>query len=238
MKLKTDKGLIYYEKAGTGEPLLFIHGNNESPGIFKDLYAIFEQYFEVFRMDTRGHGQSDLMVEELTFQRVAQDVICLLDENKVEKIHIIGYSDGGNIGLYLAAHYPERVQSLVTLGANYEPDGLIASTLEELSLERQEIMLIPDEQERHRRLCVHDLMGKQLKLTKQDLRNIQAPTLVMAGEYDVIKRSQTEDIAKLIGDADLLFVPDGGHDFFIDKPTYLIDAVCLFYKKRKRVFNS
>lgn len=237
MKLKTDKGYIYYEKGGHGEPLLFIHGNNESLTIFKDLYAIFEQSFEVFRMDTRGHGQSDLLVKELSFQRIAQDIIYLLDENKVEKIHIIGYSDGGNIGLYLAAHYPKRVRSLITLGANYEADGLIASTLEELAHERQVIELIEDKEERHRRLCVHDLMGAQLNLSKEDLSSIQAPTLVMAGEHDVIERSQTEDIAKLIKDADLFFVPNGGHDFFIHKPSYLIDAARLFYKKRRKEGN-
>lgn len=227
--LQTDKGNIFYQKGGQGEAVLLLHGNGEDSTIFEKQYSFLLNYFTVFAMDTRGHGKSDLSVENLTFQRITEDILKLMEKNKLHKVHIIGYSDGGNIGLYVAAHYPEKVRSLITLGANFEVDGLVESALQEIILEKEAILQISNENEKVKKLCIINLMLDELLLTSEDLRKIRVPVLVLAGENDLIKKSQTKKIADLILKATYKFVPDGGHDFFITDPMSFEKIVKKFY---------
>ncbi|UJF16415.1 alpha/beta hydrolase [Jeotgalibaca sp. MA1X17-3] len=229
--LQTDKGNIFYRKGGQGEAVLLLHGNGEDSTIFENQYSFLLDSFTVFAMDTRGHGQSDLFVEILTFQRIAEDIVSLLEKHNLHQVHIIGYSDGGNIGLYIAAHYPEKVRSLITLGANFEVDGLIESALQEIMLEKETILQISNKNEKIRRLCIINLMVDELSLTSKDLRAIKAPVLVLAGENDLIKKSQTKKIADHISKAVYKFIPGGGHDFFITDPTSFEEASKEFYKE-------
>lgn len=228
--LETNRGNIYYRKSGKGQPLLLLHGNGESSTIFEKQYSFFNKKFQVFAMDTRGHGKSDLGVETLSMEQIAKDIILLLNENNIDSTHIIGYSDGGNIGLYLAAHYPEKVCSLITMGANFEEDGLLESAYQEILVEKENIQMISNKEERIKRLCIHNLMLNELKLTSKDLRAISAPVLIMAGENDLIKRSQTEKISSLIPRATFKIIPCGGHDFFVTHPKSLQIATNKFYQ--------
>lgn len=104
--------------------MLLLHGNGESSDIFAQQFPFFTKHFRVIALDTRGHGKSDLGVERLTFKQIATDILALLDKERIQRIHVLGFSDGGNLGLYLAAHHPDRIASLVAMGANYEADGL------------------------------------------------------------------------------------------------------------------
>lgn len=122
--MKTDKGTLYYQVGGKGDALLLLHGNGESSDIFAQQFPFFTKHFRVIALDTRGHGKSDLGVERLTFKQIATDILALLDKERIQRIHVLGFSDGGNLGLYLAAHHPDRIASLVAMGANYEADGL------------------------------------------------------------------------------------------------------------------
>ena len=229
--LETGKGRLFYLHQGSGEPLLFLHGNNEDSSIFQNQYNFFTQKYSVYALDTRGHGQSDFSVQSLTFKRMAEDILLLMDQNGLDSVHIIGYSDGGNIGLYFSSHFPERVKSLITMGANYEADALVEPLYQDLLDEKEKLQMITDEKDRRRKESVLQLMLDNLDLTEQDLQSISIPVFVMAGEKDVIKRSHTEKIAEIIPKAELFLVPEGGHDFFIDNPDSLKEAATLFYKK-------
>ncbi|MDE1549036.1 alpha/beta fold hydrolase [Jeotgalibaca caeni] len=231
MILQTDKGNLFVQKSGQGLPLLLLHGNGEDSTIFQEIITYFEQTRTVYAMDTRGHGHSDLRVEQLTFAQIARDILLLMELEQIDTIDLIGFSDGGNIGLYVAAHYPEQVKSLITLGANYQEDGLIEETYQEMLRQKEEIEQMSDPIERQKKRCIHLLMLDELNLSEKDLKDIQAPVLVMAGEYDVIKQSHTEALAANIPGAELLFVPGGGHDFFVSQPRQLIEAATVFYKK-------
>lgn len=238
MMLDTGEGKIYVRVSGEGEPLLLLHGNGEDSTIFQEVLSYFEQHFTVYAMDTRGHGLSELAVERLTFQRIAEDILFLLDQQKMEQIPIIGYSDGGNIGIYVAAHYPKRVSSLIALGANYLPDGLTDMVYQEVLDTAVAIEKMTDSMEKRQKRCVHQLMLEELNLTRENLTSMKVPVLLMAGEFDVVKRNHTEEMAGLISDAELIFVPEGGHDFFVDQPQSLTEAAMLFYKKIKNSENS
>ncbi|WP_320162981.1 alpha/beta hydrolase [uncultured Trichococcus sp.] len=228
--LKTGKGKLYYQVGGSGEALLLLHGNGESSDIFAKQFPFFTKHFTVYALDTRGHGRSDLGVERLTFKQIATDILALLDKEGIQRIHVLGFSDGGNLGLYLAAHHPERISSLVAMGANYEADGLTDACNEETLERYKELLALPDsDPEKIQRLCIHNLMLEELDLSAEDLRRIQTPTLLVAGEFDLIRDDQTEAMHRLIPGSRKYIVPGGGHDFFVDAPKVLEQLAKKFY---------
>lgn len=231
--LKTPTGNIFYQIGGAGEPLFFIHGNGEDTKLFKTQLDDFRADYTVIAMDTRGHGRSELGVEVLTFKQIAQDVLAILDTLAIEKVTIIGYSDGGNIGMYLASHYPERIKSLVMMGANYEVDALEGALFAKIKSYQTRLEEREQTPENVRKLNVLNLMLHELAISEEDLKRIQVPALVMAGERDIIDHAHTEAIAAHIPNSEIFICPEGGHDFFVTNPAIFLETVTLFLQKLK-----
>lgn len=91
---------LYYEVYGEGEPLLMIHGNGGSFSCFENQVAEFSKHFKVILVDCRGRGNSTYQKGiELTFDLQVEDFTLFLDKLNIKKTNILGWSDGGIIGL-------------------------------------------------------------------------------------------------------------------------------------------
>ena len=127
--LTTSGAEIYYEQYGSGTPLLILHGNSQSLAVFYPFLRTFLPDFQVILMDSRGHGRSRLSVQTalhgFSTEDMADDVIALLDHLHLSSVHLLGFSDGANIGLEIACKYPERLKTLICISANASPDGLL-----------------------------------------------------------------------------------------------------------------
>ena len=77
----------------------------------------------MYALDTRGHGKTPRGEKPFTIRQFAEDLLCFMDEHKIEKTHLLGFSDGRNIAMGFAMQYPERVDRLVLNGANLDPAG-------------------------------------------------------------------------------------------------------------------
>ena len=106
---------------GTGQPLLLIHGLGSAATAWKPLLKDLQAHYRVITVDLPGHGQTPLEHGiALDPHSLAQLVLQVLDENQIDKAHIVGNSLGGWVALELAATAPERVLSVVGLA----PAGL------------------------------------------------------------------------------------------------------------------
>ncbi|NOZ12866.1 MAG: alpha/beta hydrolase [Acidobacteria bacterium] len=113
--------VLHYEKAGKGEPVILLHGfmgtgRTELGGLIDAL----SKTHLVFAPTYRGYGKS--LPKPRTFphdfyQRDAGDILAFMDALKLKKVHLLGFSDGGEIGLILAGTHPERFRSVVVWGA-------------------------------------------------------------------------------------------------------------------------
>lgn len=101
---------IYYEVAGTGEPLLLIHAGVADSRMWDEQFAFFARYFRVIRYDIRGFGKSQFPPHTFAHHKDAYE---LLQSLQVEQAAVIGISFGGRIALDLALAYPTAVKSLV-----------------------------------------------------------------------------------------------------------------------------
>ena len=218
MYIRTTDAEIYCKIIGTGEPLLLLHGNGENHQIFEHQITHFSKQFQVIAMDTRGHGRSEHGKEMLTFKKIAQDILAVLNYLNLEKTMIMGFSDGGNIALYFASHYPKRINKLVVIGANYKVNGLNKKSLMEIKREYTVLNILGNYfSKAEKKKQVIDLMWHQLDLTINDLLAINVPTLIVAGEYDVIDESHTISIHKWINGSELTIIPKASHFLMIEK---------------------
>lgn len=218
MYIRSEDVYLYCRVLGVGEPLLLLHGNGEDHQIFEQQLLHFSKKFKVIALDTRGHGCSNHGKKPLTFQRMAQDILVVLRYLKLSKATIMGFSDGGNLALYFASHYPEMVNKLIVVGANYKVDGLEKKTLTEVKRDYILFAILSIfSLKAERKKQVIDLMWHQLDLKPADLITIEAPTLVVAGEHDVIEESHTKKLHRLISTSKLVIVPKASHFLMIEK---------------------
>ena len=115
---------LYYTEKGKGEPLLLLHGNGDSGEYFSNQIDVFAKSYHVYAIDTRGHGKSPRGTAPFTIRQFADDLRDFMDGLGIEKAHILGFSDGGNIAMIFAMKYPERVDRLILNGANLNAKGV------------------------------------------------------------------------------------------------------------------
>ncbi len=209
--LKLQDTNLYYEVYGEGEPLILLHGNSGSIKDFYQQIPVLSKQYKVIAIDTRGQGKSiDSSKKDFTYKMFADDVKAVADQLKLNKVNIAGWSDGGNTGLEFALKYPEKLNNLITIGANAFPDGVddrLTDHFENKMLVMKELKN-PEKFNEQRLLKI---MLTQPRIAKKDLNKIGSRVLVIAGDKDVIKRDHTELIAKEIPNAELKIYGNATH---------------------------
>lgn len=113
---------IYYhlQRAGQGEPLVLLHGFTGSGQSWEQHRPYFERSYSVITLDLPGHGSTESPADPARYaiDATARDLIALFDWLLLRRVHLLGYSMGGRVALYLAAHYPNRLKSLILVGAS------------------------------------------------------------------------------------------------------------------------
>lgn len=231
LKLKdTD---LYYEVYGEGEPLILLHGNS---GSIKDYYQqipVLSKQYKVIAVDTRGQGKSkDISKKDFTYKLFADDIKALADDLKLDKINIVGWSDGGNTGLEFALKYPDRLNKLVTIGANAFPGGVEGKLIERFTSQMTQLnQLGPAETFNERRLL--KIMITEPNISKNDLNKIKSPVLVIAGDRDVIKADHTEFMSRQIPNAEKKIYKDTTHMVPYERPDELNADILNFLGKSR-----
>ena len=225
-----DIRLSYVEK-GKGETLILLHGNGESTDYFTNQLDEFSKHFRVIALDTRGHGNSPRGDGEFTIRRFAEDLKEFMDEKNIDRAHILGFSDGGNIAMCFALKYPERVDRLILNGANLFPKGVKASIQAPIVISYKLCGLISCCSLKAR--ADEEMLGLMVNdpfIEPSELKKISAKTLVIAGTRDLIKSSHTRLIARSIDGAELRFIK-GPHAVAARNPREFNRAVLAFLKK-------
>lgn len=213
MELQTPQGVLYYQVSGKGQPLLLLHGNGEDHTIFDRAVALLKERFCVYAIDSRGHGRS-FPVEEYHYSDMAEDIRCFIETLGLEKPLLCGFSDGGILGLLLAAHYPALLGGVVACGANTRPEGIRPGWLTLFRL-----------MYRFNRSPLFRLMLTEPDITPGQLGAIACPVLIAGGSRDMISRRHLEEIAANIPGAKLMRLPGETHSSYITKGEVLARIV-------------
>lgn len=209
---------LFYHKEGSGRPVILLHGNGEDHTIFDVAIRDLARSYTVYALDSRAHGKSD-PVPSLTYREMAGDVAAFIRQQGLEKPALVGFSDGGVVALLVALRWPDLPGRLVVAGANMTPTGIKQPWR---TLMRVQNRISPDPK--------LELMLTQPHLAGWQLTGITAPTLVLAGEKDLIDEGQTRRIARSIPGAKLLILPGETHSSYVVHSDKLYPAMVNFLR--------
>jgi pimeloyl-ACP methyl ester carboxylesterase len=230
---------VYYEVYGAGEPLLLLHGNSGSIENFAFQIPELSKHFRVIAVDSRAQGKSTDSNQEITYALMASDMSALIDQLNLGSVHVVGWSDGGNVGLELAFAHPEKVRKLVTFGANYThvnyaapPDRVAMEANDPRLLQVTPVVKkykeVADKLSPAVRKKLSDLTDKYPNFTVQQLGQIKVPVLVVAGDRDLIKVDQTISLFTSLPHSQLLIVPGASHLVLLEQPELINREVIKF----------
>jgi len=208
-----------YNKGG-GNPVLLVHGGTSNAETWGNQVPVLMRNHEIILGESRGHGRSTRSRKPYSYQLMADDWVGLLDYLKIDKVALVGWSDGAIIGLDIAMRRPERLTKLWAYGANTQPSGLKPSffsdsvVAEAAALQRKDYERLSPTPNGYGAFeaAITEMWKTQPDYTPADLAKITTPTMIVDGQYDEgIKREHTEEIAHQISGARLLILPDMSH---------------------------
>ena len=207
---------LYYEEKGQGDPLILLHGNGENGGYFVHQMDYFSKRYRVIAVDTRGHGKSPRGTAPFTIRQFAEDLLDFMDQMKIDKAVLLGFSDGGNIALIFAMAHPERVEKLILNGANLNGWGVKPMVQIPIEIRYRFASIFAKKSEKSRKNAeMLGLMVKDPNISPEELKKLRIKTLVIAGSRDMIKTSHTRLIAEKIPNSKLAILP--GDHFIANK---------------------
>lgn len=221
----------FYIEQGTGFPLILLHGNGEDCAYFTRQIDSFSENFHVIALDTRGHGQTPRGEAPFTIRQFADDLLVFMDEHHIEKAHLLGFSDGGNIAMVFALKYPERVGKLILNGANLDASGVKRKIQIPIEIGYRMAKLFAGRSPKAKKNAeMLGLMVNDPNVKVEELSRIQNKTLVIAGDNDMIKDQHTRLIAQSIPGAELCIL-QGNHFIANKNPQSFNEAVLRFLRK-------
>jgi len=225
---------LYYEIYGTGEPLLLLHGNNSSIAAFDRQIPELAKKYQVIALDSRGQGNSSADSTRLTYELFADDTAAFLDFLGVDSANVLGWSDGGNIGLLLAMRHPRKVKKLASMAAVlYNDDTSISPKLNALLRRQLAEMKNQGMAESDMNYRLKNLLLIEPHVPPDALAKVTAPVLVMAGEKDIVKREHTVLIARKLPGSTLKIFKKAGHEAPTEVPEEFNRTVLDFFAGRK-----
>jgi pimeloyl-ACP methyl ester carboxylesterase len=186
--LKLDDIQIAYVQCGNGSALLLLHGNSGSKAFFKKYQLDHFSKYHTIALDSRGHGQSRSKDLCLSYEQQSMDVLNFCKEKSITQAKVIGYSDGGNLALWLAVKAPEFFSQIVAISPNTlasgNKEGVIAAIKRDLlNMMRLRKFGFPNKKQ----IMRFELMLTDTGITEADLQNIKTRVKIMYAERDMIK---------------------------------------------------
>jgi pimeloyl-ACP methyl ester carboxylesterase len=218
---------IYFAVYGQGPPVILLHGGLANADYWGNQIKALMPRRTVIVMDSRGHGRSTRDTRPYGYDLMADDVVALLDFLNVPKADVVGWSDGGILGLDLAIRHKDRVGRVFAFAANTVPSGVkddveknptFAAFIKRAGDEYRAHSSTPNEYDAFVEQ-ISKMWASEPNWTDAQLQAISAPVLVVDGDHDeAIKREHTEYIAATVPHAGLLILPNASHFAFLQDP--------------------
>jgi pimeloyl-ACP methyl ester carboxylesterase len=202
---------MYYEVFGTGRPLVVLHGAYMTIDSMGEIVPSLAESRQVIAVELQAHGRTADIDRPLTYEHMADDVAALLRHLGIEQTDVFGFSMGGSAALQVAIRHPEVVRKLVVASASYTSDGMQPELVEMTPTITPEAFAGSPIEEEYLRIAPNpddfpNLVTKLKRLDmesfawpKEDMRGIEAPTLLIIGDSDAIRLEHAVEMFRLLG---------------------------------------
>jgi pimeloyl-ACP methyl ester carboxylesterase len=231
----------WYDEDGSGDPLVLLHGGLCTNETWQAQTPAFAERFRVLAPERRGHGHTADVEGPLTYTAMTTDTIGFLDEVVGGPAHLVGWSDGGIVGLMVAIARPDLVRKLVAIGTNYDTAGTVPEAEEMFA------QMAPDSPGMTRLRSAYELhspdgpehwpvvftkfiemLQREPHISIDDLARISSQTLVLIGDDDMVSFEHTVALYRAIPRCELAVVPGASHAVLMEKPELLNGLVLDF----------
>jgi pimeloyl-ACP methyl ester carboxylesterase len=203
---------LYYERHGAGRPMILLHGGLGSGAMFAPILPLLADHHDVIVPDLQGHGRTADIDRPIDHRLMADDIAALIDQLGLDKPDIVGYSLGGGVAFFTAVKYPDKIGKLVLISANIKRSAIPAEMLAQqgqVSAAAAEFMkdtpmyqgyvaVAPRPQDFP---VLLDKIGQMMAADfdySDELRAIQVPTMIVAGDADMAPPSHYVEAFKLL----------------------------------------
>ncbi|MBQ1491573.1 MAG: alpha/beta fold hydrolase [Blautia sp.] len=211
---------LLYEKAGSGPPVVLLHGNG---GSHKDLSllnrSLTEAGYQVYAFDSPGQGEN-APLPAYHYEDMAEDIYAAIEALGLDRPALYGWSDGGILGLLIEIRHPGTLSLLSVSGVNVRPDGL-----------KTEYLLAFSAMEKLGSSSLTEMIVKEPDITKEELPSLSLPVLLTAGSDDMIREDHTREIAEAIPGSTLIILPGETHGSYIVGNDTMANLLLDFFQK-------
>jgi pimeloyl-ACP methyl ester carboxylesterase len=211
---------LYYETHGSGRPLILLHGGLGSGEMFGPVLPELAEHHQVITPDLQGHGRTADIDRPLDVRLMAGDIAALIDHLRLDRPDVVGYSLGGGVAFQTAAAYPAKVRRLVMVSAHIRPDAIYSEMRAQqgqVNAAAMDFMKDTPMYQLYRRVAprpedfprlltkIGEAMSRDYDFT-EEVRGLEVPTLVMAGDSDMAPPGHYAEVYTLLGGG----LQDGG----------------------------
>jgi pimeloyl-ACP methyl ester carboxylesterase len=214
----------WIDEHGSGDKtVLMMHGGMSNSDTLETLTNALAEHYRVVAFDRRGHGRTADTDAPFHYDDMATEAIGVLEQVIGSPAHIVGWSDGGNVGLLVAMRRPDLVDRMVVIGANFHFAGAMPISVDPGFTDLLRGAYVERSPDGGEHFEAH--IGKAMAmieteptLTTQDLGKIAAPTLVLVGDDDLITLAHTAELYESLPAGQLAVVPATSHVLPLERP--------------------
>ena len=243
---------LYYETAGTGPPLVLIHGSLMTIGLMNDYPALLAEHRRVIAVELQAHGRTPDISRPLRYELLADDIAALLDHLGLAHADLFGYSLGAAVAMQVAIRHPDRVRRLVCMSVSYQTAGMHAEMSAPVDVDESLEQLEGSQYQRAYQAVAPDpgrwpdLVRKVLELDAQpqdwpaeQVAGIRAPVMLIAGDNDIVRLEHVVEMYHLLGGgvfgdvaglpvSRLAVIPATGHIGMSDRAKWVVPMTAEF----------
>jgi len=225
--------------AKNGEPVVLLHGGlSHTANWANQILPAVSKTHEPFAYDRTAHGYTKVRKGYMHFDFQVNELVAYLKTVVKKPAHIIGWSDGGNIGLIAAIKYPKLVKSLVAIGANYTYDAGLSFNLDQVDASEEEYANFVKMTGQDPALLL-EIKAKAFKVWRTEpklklsqLKKIKCPVLILAGDDEPFKSEMTFKMYEAIPNGRLAVIPGASHNLVREKSRLMQAVIKDFYKSQ------
>jgi pimeloyl-ACP methyl ester carboxylesterase len=235
---------IYYEESGSGDPVLLLPGFSDTIAGHLLLRETLRPHYRVIAADLPGSGRSEPQPRQYSasyFDDDARSLIALLQKVAGRPTHLVGFSDGGENALLIAAQAPEVARSVFTWGAAgvvSDPSGQLREAMRNVvdrpipPMEQYREYLVATYGEANARAMTRSFataLGAIIEaggdISRSKVAAITCSVLLIAGEHDMfVSKTLLDELAGNIPTAETMVVEGVGHDLHIARPEWFVQT--------------
>ena len=219
----------WFDVEGEGDPVVLLHGGMCTGDTWASQLPALTPTYRVYVPERRGHGHTPDVEGPITYADMAVDTIAFLEQVVGAPAHLVGWSDGGILALFVSRARPDLVRRQVVMGSNFHVDGLHPAFLAglgndpmgpEMAIFRDPYAAVSPDGPDHWPVVhakLERMWAEEPTLTLDDIARIPTPTLVLVGDDDLPLLAHTVSLYETLPKGQLAVVPGASHVVPLEK---------------------